>query len=178
MVFPKPYIEDAHSSSRPKDTFQKVPLQFIFIALSIFYALPRNEAFAGPIKRMDGKKSSERQFPSLQQKFSQNASVRSPPVLFFSQTSKNKDIVNRSNLTIREWSTELLGLLKALTEWSSPRELTASDGGTKRSSDDRIDQLIRLLVDSRSLFDPMVSLNGPFFATVYVLGPTPLWEKN
>lgn len=51
---------------------------------------------------------------------------------------------------------------------------TAADA---QEVDDRIDTLVRTLIDSRSTFDPARCIDGPLFASVHFIGDTPLWEK-
>lgn len=46
-----------------------------------------------------------------------------------------------------------------------------------RELDDKINALVRILITTKSTFDPKECLDGPLFATVHFIGDTPLWEK-
>ena len=46
-----------------------------------------------------------------------------------------------------------------------------------RAQDERIEQLIQLLVDQQIKFDPTKCLNGPLYAVAYQSGPAPFWVQ-
>lgn len=60
---------------------------------------------------------------------------------------------------------------------SAPLISLLQDKVVTEESRKEIESLIEDLVSSKVRFDPLVCLNGPFFATVYQQGPSPLWEK-
>ena len=83
-----------------------------------------------------------------------------------SSTSTNTNIPS-----IKETSNELLEKLQQKT------------AANNRSSNDindlnkEINNLVKILINSQSTFDPLTSINGPLFASVHFIGDTPLWEK-
>ena len=70
-----------------------------------------------------------------------------------------------------ESSQELLGLL--LQKTSSINSKMYNDNNL----DKEINSLVRLLIASKTSFDPQKCIDGPLFASVHFIGNTPLWEK-
>jgi len=78
---------------------------------------------------------------------------------------------NRNTLSIQETSNELLEKLQ---------QKTAANNRSSNDIDDlseEINNLVKILINSKSSFDPLTSINGPLFASVHFIGNTPLWEK-
>ena len=70
-----------------------------------------------------------------------------------------------------ESSQELLSLLLKKT---SP---IYSKMNNDNNLDKEINSLVRLLIASKTPFDPQKCIDGPLFASVHFIGNTPLWEK-
>jgi hypothetical protein len=70
-----------------------------------------------------------------------------------------------------ESSQELLNLL--LQKTSSINSKMNNDNNL----DKQINSLVRLLIASKTPFDPQKCIDGPLFASVHFIGNTPLWEK-
>ena len=73
--------------------------------------------------------------------------------------------------TTQEASQELLRLL--FQKSSS----TNSKANNVKLLDNQINSLVRLLIRSKTSFDPEKCIDGPLFASIYFIGNTPLWEK-
>jgi len=86
-------------------------------------------------------------------------------------TSSTSTTTNTNIPSIKETSNELLVNLQQKT------------AANNRSSNDinnlnkEINNLVKILINSKSSFDPLTSIDGPLFASVYFIGDTPLWEK-
>jgi len=83
-----------------------------------------------------------------------------------SSTSTNTNI-----LSLQETSNELLVKLQ---------QKTAANNRTSKDTNElneEVNNLVKILINAKSSFDPLTSINGPLFASVHFIGDTPLWEK-
>ena len=74
-------------------------------------------------------------------------------------------------LSNKETSNELLEKLQ---------QKTAANNRSSNDTNDlnkEINNLVKILINSKSSFDPLTSINGPLFTSVHFIGDTPLWEK-
>ena len=74
----------------------------------------------------------------------------------------------QSTSTVKEASDELLRLLIQKSA-AKPNEIDTINN--------EINPLVQSLIESRSSFDPSISIDGPLFASIHFIGNTPLWEK-
>lgn len=88
----------------------------------------------------------------------------------FTSTSVIKDIPksSKSQAQIETISDELLSLV--LNRWNS--------GDRTKEIDSKIDNLMNMLIESKTKFDPNISLVDTFYATIYTSGGSkePLWK--
>lgn len=101
---------------------------------------------------------------------------RYPVQSFIPRTSQRKRVLKKSrgifssktsSASLEETSSQLLSLV--LDRWNR--------GTRETNEEESIDRLMQSLSDARASFDPDECLTGPFYATLYTSGPTPLWER-
>lgn len=88
-------------------------------------------------------------------------------------TSSSEKENDSSVMDTKKASSQLVNILA--DRYNNNNEQSSSSAAT--DTEENIESLMRYLIDSKVKFDPNECIFGDFFATIYVLGPTPLWER-